>query len=220
MVSVNRLAFWEAFERHGSAVALVTEQGRAVSYSELAGLADAFAGRLPAAAQLVALQACNCVDAIAAYLGCLRHGHPVILLNQESLDDGRIVSIYKPNWTYTFSDSGWQLNHLSASPGVYADKLAVLLSTSGTTGAPKLVKLSQDNIGSNAASIAEYLGLGPDERAITTLNFFYSFGMSVLNSHLAVGARLVLTDQSVVSPAFWLLFKGLPPRATTDKVRA
>ena len=189
-------------------MALVTEQGRAISYSELAGLADAFAGRLPAAAQLVALQAGNCVDAIAAYLGCLRHGHPVILLNQESLDDGRIVSIYKPNWTYTFSDSGWQLNHLSATPGVYADKLAVLLSTSGTTGAPKLVKLSQDNISSNAASIAEYLGLGPDERAITTLNFFYSFGMSVLNSHLAVGARLVLTDQSVVSPAFWLLFKS------------
>ena len=68
------------------------------------------------------------------------------------------------------------------------------------------MRLSRENLGSNAAAIAEYLQLTSTERAITALPFHYSYGMSVINSHLAVGATLLLTDESVASPKFWEFF--------------
>ncbi|HEY0644497.1 MAG TPA: AMP-binding protein, partial [Nocardioides sp.] len=86
-------------------------------------------------------------------------------------------------------------------------ELALLLSTSGTTGSPKLVRLSRDNVASNAAAIADYLGLTPADRAITALPLHYCYGLSVLHSHLVAGAGVVLTGLSVVDECFWDLFE-------------
>ncbi|MEA2025709.1 MAG: AMP-binding protein, partial [Chloroflexota bacterium] len=81
--------------------------------------------------------------------------------------------------------------------------LAVLLGTSGTTGSSKYVRLSAANVGSNAHSIAEYIGITPDERPITSLPLHYSFGLSVLNSHWLAGAAVVLSTESVMQRSFW-----------------
>lgn len=83
-----------------------------------------------------------------------------------------------------------------------APELALLLSTSGSTGSPKLVRLSYGNLQANAESIAQYLGLTNDERSLTVLPLHYSYGLSVINSHLHVGASLVLREISVLTPAF------------------
>lgn len=80
--------------------------------------------------------------------------------------------------------------------------MAVLLSTSGSTGSPRLVRLSYSALQENASSIAVYLGLNKAERPITTLPMHYSYGLSVINSHLAVGATLVLNTDSVISRSF------------------
>ena len=90
-----------------------------------------------------------------------------------------------------------------ASAPAPADELAVLLSTSGTTGSPKLVRLSHGNIDANATSIAEYLQIDEHERAIQSLPIHYSYGLSVLNSHLACGASVILTPHSIMRPDFW-----------------
>ncbi|MFT4617507.1 MAG: acyl-coenzyme A synthetase/AMP-(fatty) acid ligase, partial [Halioglobus sp.] len=81
--------------------------------------------------------------------------------------------------------------------------LALLMSTSGTTGKSKLVRLSKTAVTSNAIAIADYLALGTDDRAITSLPLHYCYGLSVLTSHLAVGASVVLTENAVVDPCFW-----------------
>ena len=86
--------------------------------------------------------------------------------------------------------------------------LALLLSTSGSTGSPKLVRLSADSVQANAAAIAQYLHLRPSDTAVTTLPLSYCYGMSVVNSHLLVGASLELTDLSVVDPCFWELARA------------
>jgi acyl-CoA synthetase (AMP-forming)/AMP-acid ligase II len=86
-------------------------------------------------------------------------------------------------------------------------ELAVLLNTSGTTGSPRLVRLSEANIRSNAYAIAAYLELAADERPISSLPLHYAFGLSVLNSHWAAGAAIVLTSDSVVQPSFWESFR-------------
>nr|WP_283251104.1 AMP-binding protein [Rhabdothermincola salaria] len=81
--------------------------------------------------------------------------------------------------------------------------MALLLTTSGSTGSPKLVRLSHTNLEANAASIARYLRLGPDDRSITSLPLHYCYGLSVLHSHLLVGGAVALTDLSVTDPCFW-----------------
>ena len=81
--------------------------------------------------------------------------------------------------------------------------LALLLSTSGTTGSAKLVRLSHDNVDSNAAAIASYLSIRPTDLAATTLPMHYCYGLSVINSHLSAGAAMFLTDLSVVDTCFW-----------------
>ena len=82
----------------------------------------------------------------------------------------------------------------------------MLASTSGSTGSPKLVRLSRENLLSNAVAIGDYLELGTADRAITTLPLHYCYGLSVVNSHLVAGASLRLTERSVVDDAFWLDF--------------
>ncbi len=84
-----------------------------------------------------------------------------------------------------------------AAPGV--DDLAQLIYTSGTTGRPKGVMLSHRNIAANCRSVVDYLGLGADDAVFVILPFFYSYGNSLLFTHLAVGGRLILASDFV----FW-----------------
>lgn len=55
--------------------------------------------------------------------------------------------------------------------------------------------------------IAEYLDIRETDRAATTLPMSYCYGLSVIHSHLLVGAALILTDRSVVDEEFWELFR-------------
>lgn len=69
---------------------------------------------------------------------------------------------------------------------------AAILYTSGTSGRPKAVVLSQRNLAANTASIVEYLQLTERDSILALLPFYYSYGSSVLHTHLQVGATLVL----------------------------
>ena len=82
-------------------------------------------------------------------------------------------------------------------------ELAVLLATSGSTGQPKLVRLSRSGVVANAEAIAGALAIGADSVAATTLPLFYSYGFSVLTSHLRAGATVVLADGDVTGRALW-----------------
>jgi acyl-CoA synthetase (AMP-forming)/AMP-acid ligase II len=81
--------------------------------------------------------------------------------------------------------------------------LGILLATSGSTGNPKLVRLSRAAVLANTASIVEALGIDDAEVAVSSLPFFYSFGMSVLNTHLASGATVLLEAGGLVHRPFW-----------------
>ena len=81
--------------------------------------------------------------------------------------------------------------------------LTLMLSTSGSTASPKLVRLSARALASNAAAIAAALDLGPQERALANLPLTFSYGLSVLHSHLTAGASVVLTGSSLAQSGFW-----------------
>jgi acyl-CoA synthetase (AMP-forming)/AMP-acid ligase II/acyl carrier protein len=204
--SATKSFFWRRLEQFGDRIAVTTEAGLQVSYDELARKADAFASKLGGERRLLSIEASNDIEVLVAYLGALRGGHPVILAAAGG-DPSRINAAFQPESRLGRSDDGaWTLTHERDPQGGLHPELALLLSTSGSTGEPKLVRLSASALDANADSIGEYLGLTPDQRAITSLPVHYSYGLSVVNSHLAVGATLLLTGGSVLDPAFWSFF--------------
>jgi acyl-CoA synthetase (AMP-forming)/AMP-acid ligase II len=199
-------AFYDNLKQHSENVALVAGD-RQVSYGELLEEAENFAERLGPARALVFLEALNTVESIAAYLGCLIGAHPVYLFSgRDWQKTAALAERYKPNVVWRWRSGSLEEDRPCEAPHELHPDLRVLLSTSGSTGTPKFVKLSGKNIHANALSICEYLRLDTRERALTSLQFNYSYGMSVVNSHLACGASLALTDLSVIEREFWDLF--------------
>lgn len=199
--------FADRLQQFGDATAIVTDRGERVTYAGLARRADACAQALGPARRLVMIEAANRLEPLVAYIGCLRAKHPVVLTAAGG-DHERVISTFRPDAVFAAEDDAWRFDVQPAAPGGMHEDLRVLLSTSGTTGAAKLVRLSGRAVDANAASIATYLGITVADRAITSLPFHYSYGLSVVNSHLATGATLLLTDRSVVDPAFWTFFEA------------
>jgi acyl-coenzyme A synthetase/AMP-(fatty) acid ligase len=148
----------------------------------------------------VALVRCSS-DAASAlgYLAALTAGHAVILL-EASADASAVLERYDPRYVVTGATVDVRE---AAAPADLHPALRVLLSTSGSTGSPKLVRLTAENLLANAAAIVEYLGLDAGERAIASLPIPYSYGLSVLHSHLLAGASIAFTGHSVIRPEFW-----------------
>ena len=171
-------------------LAIIADDGTRLTYGELAERVAARAKEL----QKGVLQFCLCRNDIASiveYLACLEAGAPVVLL--DATKDPEIIEnlrkIYKPGETKCHPD------------------LALCLTTSGSTGSPKLVRLTKRNILANATSIAEYLQIDENERPITMLPMYYSYGLSIINSHLLKGATILLTDKTYAQREFWNFLK-------------
>lgn len=81
--------------------------------------------------------------------------------------------------------------------------LALLLSTSGSTGSPKLVRHSYNNIAANAKNVAEVFKISSDHKPVAFLPLQYTMGLSLLTSHLYAGATVYLTDLNLTDKKFW-----------------
>jgi acyl-CoA synthetase (AMP-forming)/AMP-acid ligase II len=200
---ITPVPFAAALETFGDRTALLTGDA-ALTYRELARRADEIATRLGSVRRLVLVAADNDVATVVGYLGALRAGHVVLLAPRDTDAIDTLTRAYAPD---VILDGTSVVERHPTTAHTLHPELALLLSTSGSTGSPKLVRLSRDNLQSNAEAIATYLGIRPDDRAATTLPLHYCYGLSVLHSHLLRGAALILTGLSVADPAFWALFR-------------
>ncbi len=82
-------------------------------------------------------------------------------------------------------------------PAITEKDIASIYYTSGTTGEPRGVMLSHSNFLTNANSIIKYLNLTEDDRAMVVLPFYYSYGTSVLTTHIKVCGSLVLENSFI-----------------------
>lgn len=211
-------------KQHGGKTAVITSLGETFSYAELSEATGALGAQIPRRCLVFCLCA-NELGALIGYLGCLQHQN-VVFMGEATMDAQVLSDLrarYKPDYLWcpstiageiadaqaVFANHGYTLLK-TADGGSYSlnPDLALLLTTSGSTGSPKLVRQSYRNLQSNTASIVEYLGLDGGERPITTLPMSYTYGLSILNSHLAVGATVILTKQTVIQREFWQLFKA------------
>lgn len=210
----------QALERFSGRTAIVLDDGRQFSFGDLAETAQRIGEQLPATKAFIVVSGGNTYFTIAAYVAALTGGHLVHVVDavqynsREGLEDA-----YHPDCVIRCDDAGYVVETVAGAPSSpIHDDLTVLFSTSGSTGSSKLVKITHANLLSNTRSIIEYLALRPDDRAITLLKPHYSFGLSVINSHLLCGGSLLVTERSIQDPDIWSLmarhtvtnFSGVP----------
>ena len=92
------------------------------------------------------------------------------------------------------------------SKNIHKD-LSILLSTSGSMGTPKFVKLSKKNLKSNTDSIIKYLSITSNEKSITNMPVNYSYMLSIINSFIESGASLFVSKNSILQKDFWIEYK-------------
>ncbi len=199
-------AFVAELARFEDRVALVDEAGARLTYAELAARVDEAAEALGDTRRLVMVEVASAIDSVVAYLATLRGGHVALIAKPGDVArEGAIFATFSPSAVHEAGRPGFRI--LRDDDVALHPDLAALYSTSGSTGRAKLVRLSGANIQANADSIAEYLGIDEGEVAPTSLPLSYSYGASILSSHLSRGAALVLTEHSVVDPEFEALMR-------------
>jgi len=209
----------------GAATAVLTQDGEEITYSRLDEYAKTLADKV-SSGRLVFSLCSNTVGSLAAYVGFLNAGVVPLMLSAD-IDAGilgRLIDIYKPDFLWLpeariaqlalvyppkYSAHGYALLKTPFNAEYLLNSgLGLLLSTSGSTGDPKLVRQSLKNIRANTRSIIECLRIDASERAITTLPMNYTYGLSIINTHLAAGASLALTEKTMMQKEFWAFMKG------------
>lgn len=218
---MTHINFYDRLDSHGDDVALILESGNEVSYSLLARQADEICNYI-SCRSLVFCVCRNSHESVVGYLACLRGRHVPALLS-EDLDPEMLTGLlraYEPGFiwapkskvgglgTIEYSMGDFVLARIGRSGGIALhEDLALLLTTSGSTGSPKFVRQSTENIASNTRSIAQYLEIKASDRPITTLPMSYTYGLSILNSHLYSGASIILSSRTIMEKEFWSQLK-------------
>jgi len=210
-------------ERFCENKAAIDENANSISYAELHYISTQLKDKIRNRSLIFCL-CTNTIGCLYGYFSFIKNGVVPLMLDA-SLDLeflSNLQDIYQPEYFWApnyilhvfsndqilFSISDYSLIKVEREKTfLLHNKLAILLATSGSTGSPKLVRLSYENIEVNAESIAEYLSINESERPISTLPMHYSFGLSIINSHLIQGATLLLTTRSLMEKKFWVFLK-------------
>jgi acyl-coenzyme A synthetase/AMP-(fatty) acid ligase len=204
-------------------IAVITDRKEHFTYQDISYLSE----ELYSIIGKRCLVFCLCENTIASLIGYLAfiNNKIVPLMLDASLNPvflKNLITTYQPEYIWLPADKtvapeegevvytlyDYNLVKLETATALdLFDDLALLLTTSGSTGSPKLVRLSYKNLLSNAESISEYLSIDETERPITTLPMHYSFGLSIINSHLLKGATILLTNKSLMEKEFWSFLK-------------
>lgn len=193
------------------------------TYAALEAAIQPFRERLKAFDRgLVLLVAGRDVGAIALYLAALQAGHAVFLCPATMQRDAsaRLIETYQPEIVlfpdHSLSESwrepydrlarmhGYEVmaRQRRAHRSLHPD-LALVLSTSASTGSAKVARLSWNNLATSAVQVAHALDIAPEERQLASLPFSFVYGLSVLNSALEAGASIVLASGTPADRAYW-----------------
>ncbi|MFB0958067.1 MAG: AMP-binding protein [Clostridiaceae bacterium] len=197
-------------------MALIDDAGNRLSYGELVSHINTYPKVRSRAVIFVLAE--NRTSFVASLLALWNQGAiPLILsrnLERDLLD--HLYETYRPAYFLApndltpslpgisvHQDMGTHLLETAHEPyPVHAD-LDLLLSTSGSTGSPKLVRFKRGNMESNAVNVAKVFGWTSQERQLSNLPLNYVMGLNAMLSHLTVGATVLLTDANLMEQSFW-----------------
>ena len=204
-------------------IAILDEYGHKVTYQEIEIISKSLGGIIDKRCLVFSLCR-NTIGSVCGYAAFMDNNIVTVLLssqlNEELLD--KLISVYKPDFLWIPTCMSKKFNDLLCVYSCYDysllktkfdniyllnNELALLLTTSGSTGSPKFVRQSYINLIDNAHSIVEYLKINSKERPITSLPMNYVYGLSVINSHFMVGATILVTEKSIMQKEFWQFCK-------------
>lgn len=170
---------------------------------------------------VIVIIADNCLDFIAGYLAALNKKNTITILLDKSFSLNyieKVISLYKPNIVLSPLNLNFSKLKIYSFFNLKNYKILntnfnlrknlnfsnfLLLSTSGTTESPKFVRLSKKNLEDNTKKIIKYLNIKKNQTTITTMPAGYSYGLSILNSHLKAESKIVLNNNSIIEKSFW-----------------
>ena len=211
--------FLELDKKEKNSISLIDSDGMQVTYGDILqfshGLRQVISERT-----LVFVLCSNCVGAAMGYLGSLTN-HIVPLMLGASMDKELLeglIELYHPRYIWKpldlvseqeeilFDQYGYGLIETGLDTYQMYEDLSLMLTTSGSTGSPKLVRHSYKNLEAQARNISAFFGLDETERPMLDLPINYTYGLSVLNSHLYAGSTVLLTSLNVLDPGYWEFF--------------
>ncbi|MBW8683151.1 AMP-binding protein [Chitinophaga rhizophila] len=156
----------------------------------------------------------NSIASVKMLLNCLNSRLTLALLSPKLHIEykQRLEEVYAPYYIYDttrdeipdfdIEESGLYRSHRGVRNVIHPD-IKLMLSTSGTTGSPKFVKLSENNLVQNALSILNYLPVNSSDVTPLNLPVFYSYGLSVFTTNSIAGGQVVCGNRDVVQKEFW-----------------
>ncbi len=201
--------------------AAVDDQGATVTYGELCAFSSEFQAAIGRRCLMVILSE-NRIGALAAYVAALA-GRIVPLILGADIDSGmleRLCALYAPEYIWcpdrfigrisgrpVFRRYGFTLLRRDTPGPPLHEDLSLLLTTSGSTGSPKLVRHSYRNVTESAKNVAAFFALSEQDRALAILPLEFTMGLSVATSHLQAGATVLLVQSAITDPRFWAFMR-------------
>ncbi|MRX84064.1 AMP-binding protein [Eggerthella guodeyinii] len=201
----------------GVHTALKDTAGRSLTYEQLRQDIETIKRKLPT--RTLAFCMCtNTVGCVVGYLAMVEAGVVPVMLSASISDDflGNLLETYKPSIVWFPAESkkdfdaepvlelnGYRLAFTDAPVCPLNDEIELCMSTSGSTGSPKLVRYKQGNLEANARNVAKAFSWTSKERAFADLGLQYTMGLNVVNTHLFVGATVLLCDYNPISNEYW-----------------
>ena len=174
---------------------------------------------------LVLIVSENTIGSLLAYIFCIINNHVAIIVDAKTtrINILKIFQRYQPNYIflskknksifhkkciekYSFFNEALLKNKVNRKINLNKN-LSLLLSTSGTMGSVKFVKLSKSNLKHNTYSIIKYLKINKKDSAITNLPISYSYMLSIINTHFEKGGTIIISNYSLVEKKFWQILK-------------
>jgi len=166
----------------------------------------------------------NSYECLLIYISSLKKGSIPLLLSDNICDSHlqEYINRYSPRYVFSPKKINHKKNYLPFLKTYFIYKysnhnlvenkeLTLLLTTSGSTGNPKVVKVSKKNLISNTTSICEYLNLSEKERHITILPMNYTYGLSCINTFLYSGGSIILNSDAITTKGFWINLEKYKP---------
>ena len=200
------------------AFAAIDSDGNNITYGDIIALSQALSQTLPERSLMFVLTENN-VGGIAWVMAAIISGNVPLILNahtDEALLD-TLLDTYRPQYIVTPAEGenadglltqyGYTITNLDNEPAELNPMLSHLLPTSGSTGSPKLVRHMYENIEAAALNISTFFRLTSSDRPFMVLPLYYTMGLSMVFSHLKVGATILITDLKMTDPGFWKFLK-------------
>lgn len=213
--------FLDIDKKDSTSLALVDNEGNRITYGLLAEEMSAIGEKIESRTVIFILCK-NTIGAMIGYLGFIDNNAVPLTLSSK-IDEvllSVLIDTYAPAYLWVPEEDKEKFNYeciyniygyvlLKTGKTRYSinDELQFLMTTSGSTGSPKLVRYKKGNLEANAKNVAIAFGWTKDERPVCDLGMQYTMGLNVINTHLYVGATVLLTNYNLLSSEFWNYIK-------------